>query len=123
MIAFALASKDYAEKRSLLLAKGESGRARSSSNSNSSFSSLWTPMTNSAAAAYSPAGLQPSALPSAPPAPPQGDPFEDPHSASIEVDFADSSAHYYVKVRAGLPPQLPACRCTLRRTSGRCARS
>ncbi|KAI6210253.1 1-phosphatidylinositol-3-phosphate 5-kinase [Aphelenchoides besseyi] len=105
MIAYALASKDYADKRRQLAAQQ---RKRGSSNS----SLTWTNNLASVAASTSAANptgfsstssflasnLSSSTLtPMLHSADAQQTP-DDPNSQSIEIDFADSKAHYYVKV-------------------------
>ncbi|KAI6239386.1 1-phosphatidylinositol-3-phosphate 5-kinase [Aphelenchoides fujianensis] len=113
-IAYALASKEYADKRRQLAAQNERLKKRGSSTSSfgSQTHSSWattlaTAAVNTSAAA--PAGFSPtssflasnlSASSLNPPGhsnepPPLPD---DPNAHSIEVDFADSKAHYYVKV-------------------------
>lgn len=99
VIAFALSSKDYQDKRRQLLTKTQTEWPRN--RSSNSMSSTWTSMVNTAAVSYSQPGLQALNPPlTSTPISPVIEPAvnEDPQSAAIELDFADTKAHYYVKV-------------------------
>jgi hypothetical protein len=116
VIAFALASKDYADKRRLLTAQSnmqaEINRKRGSSSNSFSAnihnSTSWAniAVAGAASAATGPSGYSPTSgfLPanmsttSLNPNLPEPAAFDDPNAQSIEVDFADAKAHYYVKV-------------------------
>ncbi|CAD5220879.1 unnamed protein product [Bursaphelenchus xylophilus] len=90
MIAFALSSRDYNEKKKFMVSKGTFNRPQSRTPSASSFSS-WSNLSNTAAFPQIPA--QPLGSPKL-----ETIPVQDPASTSIEVEFADSKAHYYVKI-------------------------
>jgi hypothetical protein len=101
-----LASKDYADKRKQLVTQNTTEMMKKRPSSTSSFgalqtSSSWANMAVSGSSASS--GFLPSNLNNTSLNPsghlPEPSAFDDPNSQSIEVDFADTKAHYYVKVR------------------------
>ncbi|KAI6192198.1 FYVE zinc finger family protein [Aphelenchoides bicaudatus] len=119
VVAFALASRDYAEKRRLLLTQQnlQAELLRKRGSSGSTFSSghpasmSWAnnlANVGAASATAGPSGYSPTSgflsanLSSSSLNPaghlPEPQAFDDPNAQSVEVDFADSKAHYYVKV-------------------------
>ncbi|CAD5215028.1 unnamed protein product [Bursaphelenchus okinawaensis] len=88
MIAFALSSRDYHDKKKMLSTK--SLRPQSRNPSTSSFSS-WSNLSNTAVFPQIPQQAIPSPKLEA-------IPVDDPTSTAVEVEFSDTKAHYYVKV-------------------------